>query len=143
MIGDASFVPGTEEGAERAVAGMDVVMLGQEGRMQDGQGAERSQGGRYENHVDLLPVAFETDGSGTPPGQRFREIDQRAGQDPENGTIRCVVEISHYTARKRTAFDIADYCVHLPGAEAERRTHLSFGFPYRAAGISSEGLTYT
>ena len=94
MVGDASFVPGTEEGAERAVSGVYVVVLCKEGRMQDGQGAERSQGGRNESHVDLLPAAFKTDGSGSSPGQWFREIDQRAGQDPENGTIRCVVEIA-------------------------------------------------
>lgn len=122
MVGDAAKVAGAGPGPQGLVAGVDVVMDGQEGWVQDGQGAQGGEFRRNEGLVDELPPAFKADGTHPPAGKRLRQVDQpcflgvpeetgpasdrgsvtlaksgrirRKGQEPENRAVRGIVEVA-------------------------------------------------
>ena len=72
VIGDAAGIAGAEVGAEGLVARVDVVVGGEEGRVEDFEGATGNQGGADEHMIDELPMAFEADAALAPGSERCR-----------------------------------------------------------------------
>lgn len=87
VVGDAAEIAGAGVGPQGLVAGVDVVVGGQEGRVQDGERTGGRQAGGNEGLVDELPASFEADGSGTPATQRLRQVDQSCHLGPLKKTV--------------------------------------------------------
>ena len=70
VVGDAAGVAGAEVGSEGFVTGVDVIVGGEEGRMEDFEGAAGGKCRADEHVVDELPMTFEADAALAPGGER-------------------------------------------------------------------------